>query len=625
MENKRTKSQNTKKKSIKNLKFSRKHLAMLLSGTILIGAASGIYKLGEKHGIKETQNTFYDENELGYDNINVIYNSNVDEKNFVILDIGDHDTVKTSFQNKKMTMCNNENISLGVIISSDAKDECDIYNDVEYIKGIVRDYKIDFPVYLNIDKIINNKKLNNEMKTKIIRAFLDKCSANGIYVGMTGTDTNLCRVREYCNITNYDAYVIMDEPEIKYDGPYTVYKDLKGNIRSKQDISEIIANKNLNNPESFQNDSKYFVNGEEDVVDIALQYGMSSDDLLDFNEIKSSKIKDGTIIRIPCKIEKNTTETENDEYTTEIVEQDEFLVGCDISYCQENNNDWDQLKDNFDFIILKCNQGTVVDPYFETNAKNCTFSDIPMGVYCYNDYWRDDCGDDLELFRKQQVAQADQTIALLNNKKIDYPVYLDIEHSAMGSDHLSKAQANIMLDVWYEKMSAAGYIPGVYYNRSTAEFLQSYVDEYQISDKFEVWIAGGSQYNVNNEDGEIITYSLDEVKPTAALLNGDYGMHMCQSTATCVGAGSATASGYLDIDFSNVDYTKVSLINNEEAEASDDNNTDFTIKKFKRINKALPISLISVGVLGGTAIGVHLYTTGKLKRKKKGNQKIKSK
>lgn len=612
------------KKKKQQIKLSKQFIAILMAGAI-VGTGYGAYKLGSRNGAREAQLEFADENEIGYDNINAIHNMSVNDKNFVILDIGDHDTVKTSFQNRKMTMCNEQDISLGIVISSDAKNECDIYNDVEYVKGIVKEYKIDFPVYLNIDKIINNKKLNNEMKTKIIKAFLDKCSANGIYVGMTGTDKNLCRVKEYCDITNYDAYVIMDSPEIKYDGSYIVYKDLKGNIRSKQDIAEIITDRNLNNPESFQNDSVDVLNGEEQLLDIAMKYGMSSNDLLEFNEIKSGKIKDGTVIRIPCKIGKNTAVTETGEYTTEIVEVDEMLVGCDISYCQASNNDWDQLKENFDFMILKCNQGTNVDPYFEVNAKNCTFSDIPMGVYCYNDYWRDDCGDDLELFRKKQEAQADQTIALLNNKKIDYPVYLDIEHTAMGSEHLSKEQAKIMLDIWYEKISSAGYIPGVYYNKSTAQFMQSLIDDYQISDKFEVWIAGGTQYNAKNDAGEYITYSLDEVKPSSTLLNGDYGAHMCQSTSTCVGAGSGTALGYLDIDFSKVDYTKVPVISTEEMESYDDDGIAFSIKEFKRVPKAVPISLISIGVLGGAAIGVRVYNVEKLKRKKKGKTKTKSK
>ena len=78
------------------------------------------------------------------------------------------------------------NKGIEALDDSNAKNEREIYDDVEYAKSICP----PMPVYLNIDDIITNDNLNNEMKTKIIRDFLDKCSANGMYVGMSGTDTS---------------------------------------------------------------------------------------------------------------------------------------------------------------------------------------------------------------------------------------------------------------------------------------------------------------------------------------------------------------------------------------------------------------------------------------------------
>ena len=130
---------------------------------------------------------------------------------------------------------------------------------VEYAKSIVRDYEVKFPVYLNIDKIITNDNLNNEMKTKLIKNFLEKCSANNMYVALHGTDSNLRRVKEYCGITGFDALVVKESDEILYDGSYSVYQELDGTFVAKVDLEEIILGKGLNDSEAFANDGSYTI------------------------------------------------------------------------------------------------------------------------------------------------------------------------------------------------------------------------------------------------------------------------------------------------------------------------------------------------------------------------------
>lgn len=609
---------NKKKKG--KIKVSKAFLSLLLSGA-LIGGSGLIFKLGKEIGTREISLEYSDDNEIGYDDISFISNFGVDDRNFVILDVGDHDTIGENFQNRKMRLCNEKDISLGIIITSDAENECDIYNDVEYAKSLVRDYKIDFPVYLDIDNIMDNKKLNNEMKSKIIKDFLDKCSANGMYVGMCGRDINLCRIKQYYDIKDYDSFLIMDTKEIKYDGSFTIYKDLKGNIRSKSDISKSIDSKKLNTEEKFVQDAKYIVHGEEEVLDIALKYGMSVSDLLEFNELKPGKVKDGTIIRIPCKIvsEKKIETTEKTEEQKQIVELEQYKVGCDISYCQADNNNWDKLKENFDYIILKCSQGLNEDPYFEKNARNCNIEEIPIGVYVYNEYWKDNYT--LEKFKKLQQQQADYAVSLLNNKKIDYPVYLDIEKTKFTENDLPSDYARAMLDIWYNTISSAGYIPGVYYNGSTATIFERILPDYDIPSKFEVWLAGGEQYNKKDENGTPIRYSIDEMKIPEFFINGEHGAHMCQP-GMVVDAGSGTSAGYLDIDFSKVDYTTTYTTKEEEIEIDNNDDSYFAIKEFNRVPKAVPITLTTLGLLGGSALGIRYYNLNKLKRKK---NKVKSK
>ena len=79
-----------------------------------------------------------------------------------------------SFQNKKVKYCNKNDISLGIVISSDAVCENEIYDDVELVKQIISNYTVDMPVYLNIDKIIENTSINVEQKKKIDFRFFGK-------------------------------------------------------------------------------------------------------------------------------------------------------------------------------------------------------------------------------------------------------------------------------------------------------------------------------------------------------------------------------------------------------------------------------------------------------------------
>lgn len=192
-------------------------------------------------------------NNIGYSNVRTIDEMGLDENRFAVLDAGDHDSVRIPFQRTKFEMCNEHGVCLGIVISSDSSTESEIYDDVEYAKSLVRDYEVKFPVYFNIDKIITNDNLNIEMKTKLIRDFLEKCAANNIYVALHDTDSNLCLVKDYCKITGYDALVVKDKEDITYDGPYNVYEDLDGTLYATVDLEQVILGKGLNDSKTFAN------------------------------------------------------------------------------------------------------------------------------------------------------------------------------------------------------------------------------------------------------------------------------------------------------------------------------------------------------------------------------------
>lgn len=557
-------------------------------------------------------------NNIGYSNVRTIDEMGLDENRFAVLDAGDHDTVKIPFQRTKFEMCNEHGVCLGIVISSDSSTESDIYDDVEYAKSLVRDYEVKFPVYFNIDKIITNDNLNIEMKTKLIKDFLEKCSANNIYVALHGTDTNLCLVKEYCKITGYDALVVKDKEEITYDGKYNVYEDLDGTLYATVDLEQIILGKGLNDSKSFANDGSYTISSEDELREISLRCGMSVNEILEFNNLKKKDIVKGTVLRIPCQIDTSVPQGERT-----FAKVDEPLVGCDMSYAQGKSTNWGQMSNYFDFVILRSNTGLTEDDCFSYNAQQAAMENIPIGAYCFNEY-NSKGFTSLEDFTKKQEQQADFTISVLKNKKIDYPVYLDIE-GLVDSTTYSKEAVKSMLNVWAKKMTSAGYIPGIYCNGSTYQFLSGCVD-YDISDNFEVWVAGGPQYSGTEGNcskhqhvylDDISEVTEEQKNKTNATIYQRTNIGVVRDENGDVVAGDSR--DHLDINLGFIDYAA-----REEAEQAN----RFAIKEFDRVDWAgIGINAASamaslVLLAGGSILGVREIKK-KLNNKSKPKVKMK--
>lgn len=561
------------------LKINKKKVSLLLAGFILTGSIGGtVY-----HFMKEDKDEVKVENEIGHENIFPGLNLSVDDQDFVVLDIGNHEDIGTYFQDMKMKYCNKNDISLGVVVTTDAKTESAIYDDVEYVKGILSKYQVDFPVYLDINSLMEEDSLNTEMKTKIAKDFLEKCASNDIYVGVYGTDTNLCRFKKYCNISSYDAFLVMDSDKIKYDGTYYVVKDLKGNIRASEDLAKIIKMNGNNNSDNFVQDGSYVVKKGDQLIDIALQSGMSENELLRFNDLRKKDISEGTVIRFPSLVAPTIP---SGEFKT----LNEPLVGADLSYAQGSNVDWNKMKENFQFLILKCSQGMELDTHFENNVKNSNLYGIPIGAYCYNAYNLTNTIS-IDDFRVREEQQTDFVLNALKNKKIDYPVYLDVELPSGGnwSEFYNSEYIEVMLNTWEMKMRQSGYLPGLYFNQSGLDFLQSQVN-YDLSERFELWVAGGDQYTGESKDIEfddVVVSSVLSERPNVAI---------AQATDSAVNAGAGNGRGHLDINFSKKDYTAEIPLEIPEDEK-------FAIKEFERYPMT-EIGVMSLAALGIVGVGI---------------------
>lgn len=103
------------------------------------------------------------------------------------------------------------------------------------------------------------------------------------------------------------------------------------------------------------------------------------------------------------------------------------------------------------FAILRITEkGNVIDSAFEANYKGCTANNIPVGAYKYS----------YAANVSEIQYEARKVIEALNGRKLDYPVFLDIEDECQKN--LSKSLMMRMINVFREIIIKAGYQFGVY-------------------------------------------------------------------------------------------------------------------------------------------------------------------
>lgn len=437
-----------------------------------------------------------------------------------------------------------KNDRVGLVIESTADCEADIYKDIDYIKNYIRDYEINFGVYLNIDNIMDNEKIDDDLKVNIINTFLNEATYNKLYVGINGTDSNVCKLSKLLDITAYDVFLIQDKKEIFYDGFYNIVKDLEGNVEAKYDISSSIVEYDLNNKNNLLQNLTYLYKATDNIEEISSKYNLSKEDLLKVNDLKEYELKEGVILTIP-----NRYNYTNNYYAT----LTEPIRGCDISVYQGENTNFTELSSNFDFTFLRCSVGTMEDEFFDYNAINCEENNIPYGVYCFNNYSGTNYGKTTDEFISEQEAQANKVLEIIQDKNIIAPVVLDIEAENLR-DYLNEEDIKNMLEVWNDVISIKGYKCGIYCNESGFEYITSCVDKEYLNN-FVIWIAGGSQYTGETEDIELE----DVLMPSSNEYNlstGTYQVDIIQVTDSAINAGASNSLGHIDVNYSYLDFTK---------------------------------------------------------------------
>lgn len=173
-----------------------------------------------------------------------------------------------------------------------------------------------------------------------------------------------------------------------------------------------------------------------------------------------------------------------------------MLKGIDVSNAN-GRIDWDKLKGNIDFAILRCGYGSDMasqdDEQWVHNVAECNRLGIPWGTYLYS----------YAMSTVEAESEAAHALRLLKGLKPAYPVYIDMEDAdgyKTKRGGISKQMATDICRIFCERVTAAGYTAGVYANKDWAVnrldmaqlaawpfWLAQYNDKVTYAGKYDMW------------------------------------------------------------------------------------------------------------------------------------------
>ena len=151
--------------------------------------------------------------------------------------------------------------------------------------------------------------------------------------------------------------------------------------------------------------------------------------------------------------------------------------GIDVSKHQGTAIDWAKVKaSGVDFVIIRAGYGRYAsqeDPQFDANYKGAKAAGLDVGVYWYS----------YATTNAEAEAEAAVCLQVIKGKKLDYPVYIDIEEKKQLA--LGRSAVSNLAEAFCKKLETAGYFAGVYMSASPAT---TYLTAY-VKTRFALWIA----------------------------------------------------------------------------------------------------------------------------------------
>lgn len=163
--------------------------------------------------------------------------------------------------------------------------------------------------------------------------------------------------------------------------------------------------------------------------------------------------------------------------------------GIDVSSYQGKIN-WDKVKEYIDFTIIRCGWGNNLesqdDVEFNRNSDECERLSIPYGVYLFS------YATNLEMAK----SEAEHTLRLIKDKKLEYPVFLDVEEREQLT--LPKEKLVEIVNYYCEIIENAGYYVGIYASLST---LNGILNDERL-EKYDKWVAQwGADFSYRGSSG----------------------------------------------------------------------------------------------------------------------------
>lgn len=195
-----------------------------------------------------------------------------------------------------------------------------------------------------------------------------------------------------------------------------------------------------------------------------------------------------------------------------------LFKGIDVSNVGQGKiSDWATVAENIDFAILKVcngyqNQTNIADAQFSANFSACQKYGVPVGVYVYAYF--------TTVAKAKEAAQF--AVKLLNGKKIDYPIFLDLEENVVRN--LGKAKILELAKAFCAEVEKAGYQYGTYANKDW--FSNTLTDTWY--DRYIKWVA---QYDVSEYtyNGTLDIWQYTN-KGTVPGINGNVDMNYCYTS-----------------------------------------------------------------------------------------------
>lgn len=432
------------------------------------------------------------ENTYGYDKKPIV---KINQNNFYVFNISSAtdlvcaDTY-ASILDKKANDNTNSNVSYAVVLHTKACTLGEIYKDIDMIQAFLTRHQVELPIYLSIDELMENKKLDTKQKEELVNAFIKKFDMSKGYLGISGKDSNLVKFNEYVmDISAYDTYVIQDSEEIKYTGSHNMVKHLDSSITASDWLANSIASKQLNKSENLVYSAVYTIQDNEDLNSVALKFGLSVNDLKKYNNIIFKTPQSGDKILIPNLYVTVDPKTNDRAFTYAVAS------GIDISLFQ-GITDWNVISKTSDFVILRASSACLSKDDASLAPKLVEVNNLnkPFGLYFCIEGNTVLTTDVFEARFRANIANFEAICNAngININKDNIPLFIDFEKFEANTDHLEimRSAVRVANELGYSKV-------GLYANSSTTKRISQ---EYQsrgtslANENTILWLAGGPNY-----------------------------------------------------------------------------------------------------------------------------------